>query len=70
MIELKVDEETQNECLKMNYTKEEEQQIKDAFMAAQPLKEIAVVSDDVVKELHTLNVTLKEILREMKKRKV
>lgn len=72
MIDIKPPEE---ETLKINLTEELKQAFKD-FIASQNkllLKgepsNVSIIDADIAKELHELNKTLKEILREMRKRK-
>lgn len=73
MIDIKPPEE---ETLKINFTEEQKQAFED-FVARQNkllLKVepnyVSIIDADIAKELHELNKTLKEILMEMRKRKV
>ena len=69
MIDLKVDEEQPEDELRIEFTEEQKQAFVNA-MKTNVMKGVAVCDNEIVKELHQLNGTLKEILREMKKRKV
>ena len=73
MIDIKPPEE---ETLKINFTEEQKQAFKDfiarqnkQLLKAEP-SDVSIIDADIAKELHELNKTLKEILREMRKRKV
>jgi hypothetical protein len=69
MIEIKPPEE---ETLKINFT-EEHKQAFDDFVTIQNqarIVEKVAIDENITKEFHELNKTLKEILREMRKRKV
>lgn len=73
MIDVKPPEE---ETLKINFTEEQKQAFKDfiarqnkQLLKAEP-SNVSIIGADIAKELHELNKTLKEILREMRKRKV
>lgn len=73
MIDVKPPEE---ETLKINFTEEQKQAFKDfiarqnkQLLKAEP-SNVSIIDADIAKELHELNKTLKEILREMRKRKV
>ena len=73
MIDIKPPEE---ETLKINFTEEQKQAFKDfiarqnkQLLKAEP-SDVSIIDADISKELHELNKTLKEILREMRKRKV
>lgn len=72
MIDVKPPDE---ETLKINFTEEQEQVFKE-FVAKQDRllhvvgpSEVSVIDTGVSKELHELNKTMKDILREMRKRK-
>jgi len=77
MIDLKVEEEQPENELRIEFT-EEQKKVFEEFMKRQnkllrktfPQADISFIDDAIVKELHQLNVTLKEILREMRKRKI
>ena len=73
MIDIKPPEE---ETLKINFTEEQKQAFKDfiarqnkQLLKAEP-SDVSIIDADIAKELHELNKMLKEILREMRKRKV
>ena len=72
MIDVKPPEET----LKINFTEEQEQVFKEfvakqnsLLLAVKP-SEVSVIDTGVSNELHELNKTLKDILREMRRRKI
>lgn len=72
MIDIKPSEE---ETLKLNFTEEQKQAFKDfiarhnnLLLKGEP-SDVSIIDADIAKELHELNKTLKEILREMRKRK-
>ena len=67
--------EEEEKTLKINFTEEQKQAFEEFIkkqndLIARPLPPIIPCDDGIAKELHELNKTLKEILREMKKRKV
>ena len=75
MIELKVDEEKPTDSLEIEFTEEQKKAFEEFIkkqndLIARPLPPIIPCDDGIAKELHELNKTLKEILREMRKRKI
>lgn len=76
MIDLKVEEEMPEDELRIEFTEEQKQAFEEimrkqrAVLSKTLLPEKVSVDADISKELHELNKTLKEILREMRKRKV
>lgn len=73
MIDIKPPKE---ETLEINFTEEQKQAFEDLiarqgnlFLRGEP-SDVSIIDADIAKELHELNKTLKEILREMRRRKV
>lgn len=64
------------ETLKINFTEEQQQAFEEfvkkqnKFLIKAEPSNVSIIDADISKELHELNKTLKEILREMRKRKV
>lgn len=76
MIELKVDEEKPTDSLEIELTEEQKKAFEAVIarknkllLKAEP-SNVSIIDADISKELHELNKTLKDILREMRKRKV
>lgn len=68
--------EEEEKMLKIEFTEEQKQAFEDfiakqnkLLLKAEP-SNVSIIDADISKELHELNKTLKEILREMRKRKV
>jgi hypothetical protein len=75
MIDIKVEEEKQEEdSLKLELTEEQKQSFKEFEKLPKSIELTPTQNvfnlNDLSKELHTMNATLKDILRELKKRKV
>ena len=76
MIDLKVEEEQPEDELRIEFTEEQKQAFEEimrkqrAVLSKTLPPEIVSADGDITKELHELNKTLREILREMRKRKV
>ena len=70
MIDLKVDEEQPKDELRIEFTEEQKQAFKEIMRKQRAVLVKTLPPEIIARELHELNVTLKEILREMRKRKV
>lgn len=67
--------EEEEKMLKIEFTEEQKQAFEEFIkkqndLVARPLPPIIPCDDGIANELHELNKTLKEILREMRKRKI